>query len=207
MGDDHHGHAGLCQLLHDGQNLADHFRIEGGGGFVKKHDLGVHGQRPDDGDTLLLAAGELVGIGVRLFFQTDPAQQLGGLVVRFCLRHQTGAHGGEGDVLADGHVGEEVEVLEHHAHFPTDHVDVRLWVGDDLAVKGDGAGGGFFQQVQTAQERGFAGAGGADDDHFVPGVNVFGNVLENQMVAEGFAQMLNVYHFDAASFPVNFAAS
>jgi len=46
-----------------------------------------------------------------------------------------------------------------------------------------------------------------DDDHFVPGVNVFGNVLENQMVAEGFAQMLNVYHFDAASFLVNFAAS
>ena len=110
-------------------------------------------------------------------------------------------------LLADGHVGEKVEVLEHHAHFPANQVDVGLGVGDDLAVKGDGAGGGFLQQVQTAQERGFAGAGGADDDHFVPGVDVFGDVLENQMVTEGFAQMLNVDHFDAASFPVNFAAS
>ena len=70
-----------------------------------------------------------------------------------------------------------------------------------ISVEEDGTGSGFFQQVEAAQEGGFAGAGGSDDDHLVAGINVLGNVLQNFVVAEGFAQMLNVYHFDAVSFP------
>ena len=46
----------------------------------------------------------------------DAAPDDGGGVVRLGLAHELGAHGGQGDVPADGHVGEEVEVLEHHAH-------------------------------------------------------------------------------------------
>ena len=43
------------------QDLLDHFRVQSGGGLVKEHDLRLHGQSADDGDTLLLAAGEHVG--------------------------------------------------------------------------------------------------------------------------------------------------
>ena len=35
--------------------------VQGGGGLVKEHDLGLHGQGTDNGDALLLAAGQLVG--------------------------------------------------------------------------------------------------------------------------------------------------
>ena len=61
---------------------------------------------------------------------------------------------------------EEVELLEHHAHVATDAVDIGLGVGDGLAVDENLAGGGLLEAVQAAQERGLAGAGGADDaDH------------------------------------------
>ena len=72
VGDHHHGHALVGQLLHDLQHLAHHLGVQGGGGLVKEHHLGLHGQGPDDGDALLLAAGELVGIGIRLLFQPHP---------------------------------------------------------------------------------------------------------------------------------------
>ena len=103
--------------------------------------------------------------------------------------------------LPDGHVGEQVEVLEHHAHLLAQLVDVGLGVGDLMAVEGNGAGSGDLQQVQTPQEGGLAGAGGADDDHLFPGVDVLGQIVQHQMVPEGFAEVFNVDHFDAASCP------
>ncbi len=75
MGDDQHGHSGLRQFLHDAEDFANQFRIQSGGGFVEEQDLGVHGQGSGDGDPLLLAAGQLVGIGVRLFRQSNPRQK------------------------------------------------------------------------------------------------------------------------------------
>ncbi len=85
VGDYQHGHALLGQLLHHVQHLAHHLRVQGGGGLVKEHELGLHGQGPDNGDALLLAAGELVGIAVGLILQTHPAQQLHGLLVALGL--------------------------------------------------------------------------------------------------------------------------
>ena len=207
MGDHHHGHAVGGQLLHDVQHLAHHFRIQGGGGLVEQHYLGIHGQSPDNGDPLLLTAGKLVGIGIGLFLQTYPLQQLHGFLVGLRLGHQARAHGSQGDVFQNGHVGEQVKVLEHHAHLPAHLVDVRLGAGDLHPVEGDGAGTRLFQQVQAAKEGGLAGAGGADDDHLVSGIDVLGDIVQHQMIAEGFAQVFNVYHFDAASFPECSAAS
>ena len=56
-----HRHARSGQLAHDVQHLVDHLRVEGGGGLVEEHDLGLHGQRAGDGHALLLAAGQLAG--------------------------------------------------------------------------------------------------------------------------------------------------
>ena len=79
MGDDDHGHAVLGERLHDVQHLADHLGVEGAGGLVEEHDLRVHAQGPDDGHTLLLAAGELLRIVVGLVLQPDAGQELHGL--------------------------------------------------------------------------------------------------------------------------------
>ena len=41
------------------QHFGDHFRVEGRGWLVEQHDLGLHAQRPGNGDSLLLTAGQL----------------------------------------------------------------------------------------------------------------------------------------------------
>ncbi|CAN4037398.1 Transposase and inactivated derivatives, partial [Dysosmobacter welbionis] len=69
VGDHHHSHALLGQLLHDLQHLAHHLRVQGGGGLVKEHNLRLHHQCPDNGNPLLLAAGELDGIGAGTVLQ------------------------------------------------------------------------------------------------------------------------------------------
>ena len=63
-------------------------------------------------------------------------------------------------------------MLEHHPHLLADLVDLRLGIGDLCAVEGNGPLGGGLQQVETAQEGGLAGAGGADDDHLLPHLDV-----------------------------------
>ncbi len=75
VGDDDHGHAFFGEVLHDGEDFADFFGVQGGGGFVEEHDLGVHGQGPGDRDALLLAAGELGGVVVPEPGQADAGEQ------------------------------------------------------------------------------------------------------------------------------------
>ena len=201
MGDDHHRHALVRQLAHDVQHLADHLRVQGAGRLVEEHDLRLHRQGPHDGDPLFLPAGELGGVGVRLVLQPDAPQQGQRCLVRLRLLHQAGAHRGEGDVPPDAHIGEQVEVLEHHAHLPPHRVDVGLGVCDDGAVKGDAARGGRFQQVQAAEEGALAAAGGPDHDDLLSGSDVLRDIVEDQMIPEGFAQITNVDHSVSTSFP------
>ena len=57
--DHEHRHAALGQVLHDVEDAAHELGVERRGDLVEEHDVRVHGQRPRDGDALLLAAGEL----------------------------------------------------------------------------------------------------------------------------------------------------
>ena len=72
VGDDDHGHPALGQADHHVEDLVDHLRVEGRGRLVEEDDLGVHGQRPGDGDPLLLPARELRGVLVGLGLDADP---------------------------------------------------------------------------------------------------------------------------------------
>ena len=156
VGDHDHGHTAGGQLLHDIQHFADHFGVQGGGGFVKKHDLRLHTQSTHDGDPLLLSAGKLVGIGMRAIRQIDTLQELHGLgvCVRLALFEQL--HGGQGHVAQHGHVGEKVEMLENHAHFLTVQVQIDGGIGDIGSLEDDLTAGGDLKQVQTTQERAFS---------------------------------------------------
>ena len=165
MGDHHHGHAVSGQLLHHLQHLAHHLGVQGGGRLVKQHHVGLHTQGADDGDALLLSAGKLLGIGIRPVAQAHRVQQAAGRGLGLLLGDALGVHGGQGQVFQHGHIGEQVEVLEHHAHFLPVAVQVGFFVGDVIALEEDAAGGGHLQQVQGTQHGGFAGAGRPHDDH------------------------------------------
>ena len=173
MRDDDHGHAGVRQLLHDVEHLADHLGVERGCRLVEQHDLRLHHERAHDGHTLLLAAGELDGIGVGTVLKADTAQQLQGLFRGHFTRHTEHLFRRQRHILQDGPVREEVEMLEDHAHLPAQLVDVDLFLRDIDAVEQDRSARRRLQQVQAAQERALAGAGGADgrDDIALPDID------------------------------------
>ena len=64
VGDDHQCPALQSQVPDDAQDLADQLGVERRGGLVEQHHLRLEGEGARDPDPLLLAAGELAGIGV-----------------------------------------------------------------------------------------------------------------------------------------------
>ena len=53
-----------------------------------------------------------------------------------------------------------------------------FFLGDVHALENDAALGGLLQQVQGAEEGGFAGAGRPDDHHHIPLVDVHGHPIQ-----------------------------
>ena len=191
MGHHQHGHALLGQLLHNGQNLANHFRVQGRGGLVEEQHFRLHGQGSGDGHALLLAAGDLPGPGIDIGSHANLGQVVhGGLSGLFfgLLQHLDLAHHA---VFQHGHIVEQVKALEHHAHMAAVIRGVHMAAHHILAVIEDLTGGGGLQQVDAPQESGLAGAGSADDGDHIAAAHSEVDVFENLMGAEGFAQVLD----------------
>ena len=177
VGDHQHGDAGVGQLLHQFQNLAHHFGVEGAGGLVEQDHVRVHGKGTGNGNALLLAAGKALGVGVGLVGQAYAGQQFVGLVGNGLLILELEQGGGQLKVFLHSQVWEQVEVLEHHAHLLAHSVDVGFVHLSALELHG--AAGGDLQPVQAAQEGGLAAAGGADQADHVAAVDVDINTLQH----------------------------
>ena len=202
VGDHQHGDAGVGQLLHQLQHLADHLRVKGGGGFVEQDDIRVHGQSTGNGNALLLAAGKALGEDIGLIGQAHAGQQLVGTGGGLLLVLELEQFRGQAEVLLDGQVGEEVEVLEHHAHLLAHGVNVGFV--HFHALKFDAAAGGDLQPVQAAQEGGLAAAGGADQADHIAAVDV--DVDAPQHVQSGGSLLCALPLFAAVGFPSRCAA-
>ena len=194
VGDDEHGDARVGQAAHDGEDLADDFGVQGGGGLVKEHDLGLHAQGAGDGDALLLAAGEAAGVGVLLVQQPHAAQQLQRLFAGLGGLGFFDVDGAAGDVVHDAHVGKEVEGLKDHADLAADGGDVRGAAVHGDAVDDDGAAGGLLQTVEAAQEGALAGAGGADDADDLAFFHGTVDALEDLKGTEALVQVPDLNH-------------
>ena len=205
VGYDEHGHSGLGEVSDDLEDFADEFGVEGGGWFVEEHKFGVHGEGSGDGDALLLAAGELGGVGVGFVGEADAGEEglggLGGLVAGLA----EDLDGAFGDVLEGGHVGEEVEALEDHScgaalpgyFWGAEGVEavVGLAIADEFAVEPEGSGVESFELVDAAEEGGLAGAGGSDDADDLAGVDLEGDAIEGAVAGEGLADVDGVDHW------------
>ena len=166
MGNDYHCHVVMSQLFHYFQNFPYHFRVEGRSRFVEQHHFWFHTQGTHNGDTLFLAAGKLRRVRIRSVFQTNTSQQLHCLFRRFRFALFQQLHGGNGHIFQYCHMGEEIEMLEHHTHFLTMDIDVRFIISDICVFEEDTAASGHFQQIQAAQERRLTGTGGADNNDY-----------------------------------------
>ena len=115
VGDDHHRHARLRELAHDGEDLTDELGVESRRRLVEQHHFGIEAQRPRDRNALRLATRELRGIVRRPVEQADLVQATRcsglGLGAAEALRRAKRAR----DVVERRQVRKEVELLEHHA--------------------------------------------------------------------------------------------
>ena len=184
-----HGHALLGQVLHDGEDFSHHLRVQGGGGFVEQQHLRLHGQGPGNGHPLLLAAGDLPGLGLDVrrhahLFQILHGPLPGGLLVLFQYLDLP-----DHAIFQHGHVVEQVEGLEHHAHMGAVLGGIDLGTGDVLAAVEDLAAGGGLQQVDAPQQGALAGAGGTNDAGDIAFFHGEIDVPQHFVAAEGLAQM------------------
>ena len=75
VGDDHHRDVLFVgQIDHDIQHFLNGLRVQRTGRLIEQDDLGLCAQRPRNGDALLLAAGKLGRVDVRLIPQAHDFQ-------------------------------------------------------------------------------------------------------------------------------------
>ncbi len=126
--------------------------------LVEQEHLGLHGERPGEGDALLLAARQLVWIAVGECGELDELEHLVDPVLALLARDLAGPQA-EVDVERDVEVREQAVALEHHAHVPL----VRRLVGDVDAVHRHRAGVGAFETGGDAQRRGLPAPAGPEE--------------------------------------------
>ena len=129
VGDEHHR---LADLLVQADDLVLHVAadqgVERGERLVEEQDVGVGGQRARQADALLHATGELVGVGALVAGQADQVDHLLRPVAS-CAAVVAADLEAEADVVEDLAVGQQAEVLEHHADPLAPQVAQGLLVG------------------------------------------------------------------------------
>ena len=153
----------------------------------------VVGSRAGDGHPLLLAAGELGGVGVRLFAEPHQLQQLQGPLSGLGGRDAADLHG-KADVLQNGPLHQQVEALEDHGDVPPGQPQLPVGEGGHvLPVHDHCAGRGPLQQVHAPHQGALAGTGEADDPIDLPLLDVQVDILQSMDGAftrsEGLVQM------------------
>ena len=145
MGYHDHGAFAVFQGADDLQHLAGELRVQGGGRLVKAQNIRLQGQRPGNGRPLLLPAGKLTGVAPGLgghpylskqrfglpvdggedLPQIGPAFKAAGLFQALPGQQLFG----QGHVLLDGVLGEQIELLKNQT-------EVQPFFSDGLLAHG-----------------------------------------------------------------------
>ena len=129
--------------------------IERGKRFVQQQQFGFHHQRTGKRHALLLAARQILYIGVGVILQLDQSQRLIDALTLFLFR-PAGEAEADADILRYLHPREEMWSLEHHD-------PARRRPFDFLVVEMHRAFGGTIQAGDDVQQGRLAAAGAADD--------------------------------------------
>ncbi len=119
--------------------------IEVASRLVGEDEGGAVKERPRYGDTLLLAARQLVGAFIALVNHIDLGKHLTNTLVHIYLLAPPCCLEDELEIIVDGAIGEKLEILEHDSHTTAEEWDVvraellEIVAGDEtgLAVKGE----------------------------------------------------------------------
>ena len=165
MGDHHHGLPEfLTGDLHQAQNVLAGLGVEIAGWLVGQQDGGFGGERPGNGDPLLLPARQLAGQVLQLLFQAKRRHNFPDKGFVYCPPIQLD---GQDDVLPYAEHRHQIVGLEYKADLPPPE-DGQLLVlerKDILAVHGYFAGGGAVESAQHMQQGALARTRRAHDGY------------------------------------------
>ena len=185
-------------LLQQAKDFLAVLAVQAAGGLIRQHDSGRIHQRPADGHPLLLPAGELVGQVASAVLEAQEGQQLlQPFLVDLPVIHQDG----QGDVLHHVQGGDEVVKLVDHPHLPPAENGQLLSVlgVHVLPVEENRPAGRDVYPGNDVKQRGFTGAGGADDGGKFPLRNGQRDVVQGGHLivpfAVSFAQILDFQKF------------
>ena len=159
VGDQDDGLALVTQRAKDAEQVIGLGRGQHPGGLIEDEDLGAAIERLEDFDALLLADRQIlddgVGIDIEAVVGGDALELDAGLGER--RREQRGILGTEHDVLDDGEIVDQHEVLVHHADA---ELEGMAAVGDGVgrAVDADFARVGGVEAIEDRHQGRFAGA-------------------------------------------------
>ncbi|GII92626.1 hypothetical protein Ssi02_28570 [Sinosporangium siamense] len=157
VGDEEYGGPRVAASAQQAEDLVAAHGVEGAGGLVGKQQAALPQQGPGDGDTLPLAAGDLVGVARGDVRETHLLQCRHGL---FSGGGRTRAveFAGKHDVLDRAQGGDEVEVLEHIADVPAAqrHAFRGRQGGQLHVLDGHRARGGAVESARDVEQRGLA---------------------------------------------------
>ena len=159
--------------------------------------MGFGRERAGDADALFLSAGKLGGVVVGAFGQADDFKAFFDAFFDF-FRRPSGDFQRKGNIVGDGTVAQKIKLLKHHADIlPRLTQCGGIKRGQFLSAHIDLAAVGTFQQVNQAQQGGFARTGIAHQTEdfavldfeagrldggktgFVARLVMFGNVVQN----------------------------
>ena len=208
--DDDHGHFFLREITDDLEHLAGQLGIERAGRLVEKEDVGPQRQRAGDGDALLLSAGELAGVGVRLVRKAHLFEQgerqlthlaaLAPLHSERRVRHVF-EHRGMQCAGTVEHQPEAAFDPPQRSLVRVDALSLRVHRRGKVVPVGERAAVHRFKQRRAAQQRRFAAAAGADDRDGLTLAHGEGNALEHLQRAEGLADVLHGQYVHVRSLP------
>ncbi len=168
---------GLVQHLLQAQELVLHLPADQGierrERLVEEPQLRPDGERAGDAHALLLAAGKLVGKRTLAPLQAHQLDHFARAALALALRLALDAQR-KGDVVENRQMGQQAEILEHHAHGAPAQLDqlgfARLQ--QVLAVEQHFAGGGLHQARQAAHHGRLARARQPHDDEDLADMDV-----------------------------------
>jgi hypothetical protein len=188
---DDHGHAILCQPAHDDQNLSDQLGVERAGRLIEQQQLRTHGERPRDSHALLQAAGEFGREHITFVRQAHLGEQCLRLYPHLCFGPALHLDGRLHDVLQNGQVRPEREMLEHHADARAHarqvsivHDDAARGHADTLAAEIDFAAVRPLQPVDASEQRRLARARRTQQAHRLAAMHAEADVVQHDQGAE-----------------------
>ena len=165
--------------------------IQIGQRLIKQKHLGrAHNGTPDR-HPLALSAREFFGRALQVFGEIEDVRGAGHLVLDLGLRH-IGQLEGKTHVLEHTHVRIQRVALEHHGQIAL----AGRGFGDVAPIERHTAGVGLLQPGNQAQQRGFAAARRADENHKFAALDFQVDALDDAQRAKLFlnAAQLEVRH-------------